>query len=163
MGRETSAKSAQTLRGKNSNAQARWRGSRNEERIFAPPGALPLRLGYPGRRRSIKPIGREQPRPCSGPCPRPTLLSGHRRGELLGERDTRAASAAAFLRSLKAATSSLGSRSNLPKPCCETISYVMSRVTCSRIARQQGSEPGHRAVLSHSQLPLAALDALRRN
>ena len=48
MGRETSAKSAQTLRGKSSNAQARWRGSRNEERIFAPRGAFPLRLGYPG-------------------------------------------------------------------------------------------------------------------
>ena len=55
------------------------------------------------------------------PMPTSDLLSGHRRGELLGERDARAASAAAFLRSLKAATSSLGSRSNLPKPCCETI------------------------------------------
>jgi hypothetical protein len=47
--------------------------------------------------------------------PTSDLLSGHR-GELLGERDARAASAAAFLRSLKAATSSLGSRSNLSKP-----------------------------------------------
>ena len=84
------------------------------------------------------------------PMPTSDLLSGHRRGELLAERDTRAASAAAFLRSLKAATSSLGSRSNLPKPCCETISNVMSRVTCSRITRQQGSEPGHRAVSSIS-------------
>src|SRR6476646_7158247 len=41
-----------TLRGKSSNAQARWGGSRNEERIFAPQGGFSAQVRVPpGRRR----------------------------------------------------------------------------------------------------------------
>ena len=63
MGRQTSAKSAQTLRGKSSNAQARWRGSRNEERIFALRAACAsqeLRTAVVGRVNSLTSISGEK-------------------------------------------------------------------------------------------------------
>lgn len=60
MGRETSAKSAQTLRGKSSNAQARWRGSRNEERIFAACASQELRTPVVGRVNSLTSISGEK-------------------------------------------------------------------------------------------------------